>query len=359
VHGRTWSQVGRFFAGCRLLQPGKIVWAPQWTRDGDEPETDPDVLANPGRSLSWCGVGVKLDPSLRAAPLNGYGNARPARQATRVQGPDAAGSAELRPDIPNVARMYDYMLGGKDNYPADREAARRTFAVLGEDVVRGTVQQNRQFLARAVRYLAAEKGIKQFLDIGTGLPTLNSVHEVARSVSPDSRVVYVDNDPVVLAHARHMLHAVPGTMIVNHDLRAPSTITDDPGVRSLLDFRRPIAVLLLGILHFLPDSDDPAGIVSTLMAAVPPGSCLAISHLTADHYAEKATCAAEVYNDTVPGLHLRSRAQVWPLFGGLPLLPPGQLSYTADWHPDADTAPASGPGGSAIWCGIAQKIAQK
>ena len=236
----------------------------------------------------------------------------------------------------------------------DRAAVQRTFAVLGEDVIRGTVLQNRQFLARAVRYLAAERGIRQFLDIGTGLPTMNSVHQVAQSVAPDSRVVYVDNDPVVLAHARHMLNGVPGTMITNHDLRAPEAITADARIRSTLDFDQPIAVLLVAILHFVADADDPAGIVSALMAAPPPGSCLVISHLTADHYthADKTTA---IYAETTPGLHLRSRTAVEALFCGLPLLPPGEVTYTGDWHPDPDTAPAAAPGGSSIWCGIAAK----
>jgi hypothetical protein len=250
--------------------------------------------------------------------------------------------------------MYDYMLGGKDNLPVDREAARRTFAVLGEDVVRGTVLQNRQFLGRAVRYLAADLGVRQFLDIGTGLPTMNSVHEVTQSIAPDSRVVYVDNDPVVLAHSRDMLNGVPGTTIANHDLRDPEAIISDHRVRAMLDFGQPIAVLLISILHFITDSDDPAGIVSALMGAMPPGSCLAISHLTADHYTV-ADKAADVYAETTPGLHLRSRAEVGALFRGLPLLPPGELTYTGNWHPDGDTGPASSPGGSSIWCGIARK----
>jgi hypothetical protein len=260
----------------------------------------------------------------------------------------------FRPDIPNVARMYDYMLGGKDNYPADREAAQQTFAVLGEDVVRGTVLQNRQFLARAVRYLAAERGIRQFLDIGTGLPTMNSVHEITQSVAPDCRVAYVDNDPVVLAHARTMLHGLPGTMIANHDLRHPAAITADPAIRDLLRFDQPVAVLLIAILHFIADKDDPARIVSELMAAVPPGSCLVISHLTADHYTH-AEKVAEVYEDTAPGLHLRSKAAVEALFNGFPLLSPGELAYAGDWRPDNDTLPASSPGGSAVWCGVARK----
>jgi hypothetical protein len=367
AHSRTRSQVAEFFTGYDLIAPGKLVWAPQWRRDVDAPDDDPEVKAHPGRSLSWCGIGHKTSP--------GRPEALPARAALprqdgapRLSGPRvtslgspgavnpdaAAGSAELRPDIPNVARMYDYMLGGKDNYPADREAAQRTFAVLGEDVVHGTVLQNRQFLGRAVRYLAAEQGIRQFLDIGAGLPTMNSVHEVTQSLAPDSRVVYVDNDPVVLTHARDMLHGLPGTMITSHDIRDPEAIISDSRIRDMLDFGQPIAVLLVAVLHFVADADDPAGIVSALLAAIPPGSCLVISHVTAEHNTHADQLGA-IYADTTPGLHLRSRAAVDALFCGLPLLPPGELTYTADWHPDADTAPASAPGGSSIWCGIARK----
>src|SRR6202041_2264939 len=192
----------------------------------------------------------------------------------------AASGGTLRPEEPNVARMYDYMLGGKDNFPADREAAERTFDIVGEGVVRGTVQQNRRFLGRAVRYLAREAGIRQFLDIGTGMPTMGSVHEVARGVAPDSRVVYVDNDPVVISHAGYTLHGVEGTAIVDRDLRDPGAIIGAAGVRSVLRFDEPIAVLLVAVLHFVADADDPAGIVAALMAAVPPGSLVVISHLS-------------------------------------------------------------------------------
>jgi hypothetical protein len=366
VHHRTRAQIAEFFAGYDLVDPGELVWAPRWRRAADESD-DPEVAVSPGRSLSWCGVARKTSPgrpeALPATAVLLGRDGGPALSGPRVTSlgspaainPDAAASsAQLDPDIPNVARMYDYMLGGKDNYPADRAAAQRTFTVLGEDVVRGTVLQNREFLGRAVRYLAAEQGIRQFLDIGTGLPTMNSVHEVTQSVAPDSRVVYVDNDPVVLAHARDMLHGLPGTTITNHDLRDPRSIISDPGVRAMLDFGQPVAVLLIAVLHFVADADDPAGIVSALMAATPPGSCLVISHLTADHYtrAEKVTA---VYSDTTPGLHLRSRAVIESMFCGLPLLPPGGLTYTGDWHPDPETAPASAPGGSSIWCGIAKK----
>jgi hypothetical protein len=266
----------------------------------------------------------------------------------------ATSGVAFRPEEPNVARMYDYMLGGKDNFPADREAARRTFHVLGEDVVRGTVQQNRRFLGRAVRYLAREAGIRQFLDIGTGLPTMGNVHEVARSVAADSRVVYVDNDPVVISHAGYTLHGVEGTAIVDHDLRDPAGITGDARVRSVLGFDRPIAVLLVAILHFLADADDPAGIVAALMASVPPGSFLVISHLSADHYAE-ADKVADVYEDASSGLYLRSRAAVGSLFGGLPLEEPGDVVWTSQWHPDAETPPVDSAGGASLWCGIARK----
>jgi hypothetical protein len=271
----------------------------------------------------------------------------------------AGGAAEFRPQEPNIARMYDFMLGGKDNFPADREAARRTFEALGEDVVRGTVLQNRRFLGRAVRYLARDLGIRQFLDIGTGLPAINSVHDVVRAggdewAAPDSRVVYVDNDPVVITHARNTLHGVDGTTAVSHDLRDPGAITGDPRVRSILRFDQPIAVLLVAILHFVPDADDPEGIVAALMAAVPSGSCVVISHFSGDHYAE-AGKAVEVYEDASSGLYLRTREEVAALLGGLPLLPPGELVWASQWHPDGDTPPVDSPGGASLWCGIARK----
>src|SRR6202046_3662420 len=173
----------------------------------------------------------------------------------------ATSGVGFRPEEPNVARMYDYMLGGKDNFPADREAVSRTFDVLGEDVVRGTGQQNRRFLGRAVRHLAREAGIRQFLYIGTGLSTMGTVHEVARAEAPDSRVVYVDNDPVVISHAGYTLHGVEGTAIVDRDLRDPGAIIGAAGVRSVLRFDEPIAVLLVAVLHFVADADAPAGLV--------------------------------------------------------------------------------------------------
>ena len=262
----------------------------------------------------------------------------------------AAGPA-FDPTVPSPARVWNFWVGGKDHFEADRVLAARFGQVVPQMPL--IARLTRQFLADTVSQLAAN-GIRQFLDIGTGLPTMNSVHEVTQSVAPESRVAYVDNDPVVLTHARAMLHNLPGIMIASHDLRDPVAITGDPAIRSLIDFDQPVAVLLIAVLHFIADQDDPARIVSALMAAVPAGSCLVISHLTADHYTH-ADKAAEVYEDTASGLHLRSRGAVEALFNGFPLLPPGELAYAGDWHPDQETPPACAPGGSAVWCGIAQK----
>jgi len=361
VHSRTRAQVAKFFAGHDLIDPGEVVWTSQWHPDADD--TDPGLAAEPGKSMSWCGVARKSrsgQATALPAPAAQTASAKewPAGRGRGLTAfsASAAGAhgARFSPEVPNVARMYDYMLGGKDNYPADREAALRTFDAVTEEVVRGTVLQNRKFLGRAVRYLAADLGIRQFLDIGTGLPSMNNVHEVAHSAAAGARVVYVDNDPVVVAHARDLLNGVPDTTIVNHDLRDPAGILRDGDVRSMLDFGRPIAVLLVAILHFIPDADDPSGIVSALMDAVPAGSYLVISHGSADQFTD-ADKVARVYEDASSGMYLRSRAAVRALFGGLPLADPGELVWAAQWHPDAGTPPVDSPGGATILCGIARK----
>jgi aryl-alcohol dehydrogenase-like predicted oxidoreductase len=200
---------------------------------------------------------------------------------------------KFRPDIPSTARIYDYLLGGKDNYPADRAAAEQIAQVLPN--VRTSFQWNRAFLGRAVRYLAADRGIRQFIDIGTGLPTVGNVHEVAQSAAPGAHVVYVDNDPVVLAHGRHLLHGVAGATITEHDLRQPDEILADPELRALIDFEQPVALLLVAILHFIPDDDDPGGIIGKLLEPFPSGSYLVMSHGTADA-APEVNAAAEIYD---------------------------------------------------------------
>src|SRR6266568_6090442 len=179
-----------------------------------------------------------------------------------------------------MARVQDYWLGGKDNSAADREAAEQ--AIAANPGIRRDVRANRAFLVRAVRYLAAERGIRQFLDIGAGIPTANSTHEVAQSVAPACRVVYVDNDPVVLAHARALLTSTPqgATAYIDADLRDTEKILAQAA--QTLDFSRPVAIVLMAILHLIEDADDPYGIITKLLSAVPPGSYLALSHIASD-----------------------------------------------------------------------------
>src|SRR5579859_3339801 len=192
------------------------------------------------------------------------------------------GAARLQIDTskPHPARMYDYFLGGKNNFAVDRETAEQALRSWG--TVRTAARENRAFLGRAVRFLVAEAGIRQFLDIGTGLPSANNVHEVAQGLVPSCRVVYVDNDPIVLAHARALLTSSPEgkTAYIHADLREPEKILADPVTTATLDFTQPIALMLVAILHFLTDSDDPRRVVDTLLAALPSGSYLVASHVT-------------------------------------------------------------------------------
>jgi hypothetical protein len=249
--------------------------------------------------------------------------------------------ARFDPSVPHPARIYDYWLGGKDHFPADRQ--------VGEQVIRQRPQvvagarANRAFLARAVRYLAAKRGICQFLDIGTGLPSANNTHQIAQRITPAARVVYVDNDPLVLAHARALLTSTRqgACDYLEADLRDPGHILDKAA--AALDFTQPVAVLLLAVLHFLPDADYPAAIVATLAAGLAPRSCLAISHLTADLAPAQVTAAADAYNATSPvPVTVRTHAQVSALFGGLPLLPPGVVPVT-EWRlePGQQAGPAA------------------
>jgi hypothetical protein len=252
---------------------------------------------------------------------------------------------------PNPARIYDYLLRGKDNFPADRAAAEQLLALVPE--ARAGAQENRAFLGRAVRYLAAEAGIRQFLDIGTGIPSQGNVHEVAQAVAPDARIVYADNDPVVHVHANALL-AQPTTAAVLADLR-PDLIIRDPKVRELLDFDRPVAVLLVAVLHFVTDDEDPPGIVAYLRDAVALGSYLVVSHATGDFRPEVAGKVTEVYERASAPLVLRSRPEVARLFHGFELLPPG-LVQPAAWRPDhgrGDQGGSEGIGG--FWAGVGRK----
>jgi S-adenosyl methyltransferase len=232
---------------------------------------------------------------------------------------------------PHPARMYDAFLGGKDNYPADRAAVRRVLAAAPE--VRDSALANRAFLQRAVRFLVGEAGIRQIIDIGTGIPGPGNVHEVAARVAPETRVVYVDNDPIVHVHASALLTGRGNTAIVLADLREPERILTHPAVRDLIDPRQPVALLLVAILHFIADADDPRRIVATLRDGLPPGSYLALSHATGDVRPRAATAAASVYDQATSTATLRSHQQIAAFFDGYELLDPG-LVQVPQWRPD-------------------------
>jgi O-methyltransferase involved in polyketide biosynthesis len=239
---------------------------------------------------------------------------------------------------PSIARVYDYLLGGKDNFACDRVVAERLRAAVPE--VATMAAQNRAFLGRVVRFLA-EQGIRQFVDIGTGLPTRNNVHQVVQGIAPDARVVYVDNDPAVLAHARALLVENANTIAVAGDLRAPADILASPALRTLIDLDQPVAVLLVGILYFLTDEDRPFDIVATLRDRLAPGSYLALSHVVSDDEPAALSTAQEIYRGFLhrTGDARRSHEQVAAFFDGLDLVEPG-LVYVRDWRGD-DPAPAT------------------
>jgi hypothetical protein len=268
---------------------------------------------------------------------------------------DAASStfADLDTSVAHPARIYDYWLGGKDNFAADREAAEQ--AIAANPFVRPGVRANRGFLRRAVRYLAAEAAVRQFLDIGTGLPSANNTHEVAQSVAPDSRVVYVDNDPIVLVHARALLTGTSegATAYLDADLRDPDTILRQAA--KTLDLSQPVAVMLLLILHLIPDSADPHAIVARLMAALAPGSYLVISHPAIDVEPEAmAEMARRLNARQRPDNQgkLRDHADVSRFFDGLELLEPGVVQPHR-WRPDPGEAiPATS---ITAWSGVGRK----
>ena len=239
---------------------------------------------------------------------------------------------------PHVARMYDYLLGGKDHFAIDRETME--VGLRSWPGARAYARENRRFLARAVEYLVREADIRQFLDIGTGLPSANNVHEVAQRIAPDSRVVYVDNDPLVLAHARALLNSHPAgrTAYIDADLRNPGDILAHPAVRSTLDLSRPVALMLVAILHFIPDEDDPGQIVSTLMSSLAPGSYLVASHVTAELDPEGIHGMERAYRAGGLWAGARTASDFGRLFfDGLDLADPGVV-LISDWRA-ADKGP--------------------
>ena len=266
-------------------------------------------------------------------------------------------TTRINTGVPNPARIYDYFLGGKDNFPADREVAEQVVAIA--PVARDIVEDNRAFLRRAVRLLAGEAGIRQFIDLGSGLPTQGNVHEIAQAAAPDARVVYVDNDAMVVTHSRALL-AGDNTAAIEADLRDPDSVMRHPEVRELIDFDQPIALLLMAILHFVPDEEDPYGIVVRFRDALPAGSYLALSHGTRDipartdmspeAMAEMGTKVERLYQLTTASLVTRTRAQVERFFDGFDLLDPGLVEIQL-WRPDE--ADALLPGG--FYGGVGRK----
>jgi S-adenosyl methyltransferase len=234
------------------------------------------------------------------------------------------------PDVslPNVARIYDYLLGGKDNFASDRLAVMELMKVVPDIAM--VCHHNRQFLKRVVRFLAGDRNIRQFIDIGAGLPTQGNVHEIAQAIEPNARVLYVDNDPVVVSHAQALLVKAPTVVAINRDLRDPRQIIQHPALQALIDLDKPVAVLLIAILHFIPDGDDPHGIVAELKAAMPAGSYLAISHATGDDVPGEVTGKVrEVYSRANASAAPRTRAGITRFFDGLDMIEPGLVNVSA------------------------------
>jgi hypothetical protein len=255
-------------------------------------------------------------------------------------------------NTPHIARIYDYWLGGKDHFEADRKAAELALAAT-PTIVPG-VRANRRFLGRAVRYMAAENGIRQFLDIGTGIPTSDNTHEVAQRVTPQARVVYVDSDPIVLAHARALLTSATGpTAYIDADAREVGRILDEAA--GTLDFGQPVGIMLIALLHCIPDEDSPGQLVRDLMAAVPAGSFLAITHPARDQLAVATKAEESLTKSMRQKVTFRSHDEVAGFFAGLDLVEPGVVPVQ-EWRATSELDFNSAP--TAMWGGIGRKEQQ-
>ncbi|MEU9075170.1 SAM-dependent methyltransferase [Kitasatospora sp. NPDC004745] len=262
-------------------------------------------------------------------------------------------SVDLRMDVPHSARVYDYLIGGKTNFEADRVAAHAS--VEAWPALPVSMRTTRDFMQRAVRRLAEEHGIRQFLDIGTGIPTSPNVHEIAQAVAPDARVAYVDNDPIVLTHARALMSSTAEgrTCYVDADFRDPASILDDPRLREVLDLSRPVALSLVAIVHFVLDADDPQGIVRRFMDALAPGSMLVLTVFTGDTDPVGVGGVGREYNARGIPLQIRDKAETEAFFDGYELLEPG-VALVHRWHPDPDAEPVRDQD-IAMYAGVAVK----
>ncbi|MER5974469.1 SAM-dependent methyltransferase [Streptomyces sp. NPDC002055] len=258
---------------------------------------------------------------------------------------------EIDTSRPHPARMYDFYLGGRDNYQVDREAAAGVVRQIPEILT--AARMNRAFLERAVRSVV-ESGVRQIIDVGTGIPTSPNPHEIARGVAPDVKVAYVDNDPIVASHAGARLTGTPDTGFALADIRKPETILEHPAVRELIDFDRPVALLLVAVLHFVRDDEGPAGIVATLAEALPPGSRLVLSHATSDFHPDGMPEVLKIYKNATATLNPRPHADVLPLFDGFRLLEPGLVQVPL-WRPDGPPPPAGELGRIGFYGGVGVK----
>ena len=252
---------------------------------------------------------------------------------------------------PNTARIYDYLLGGKDNYAADREVAERLLDVIPE--ARTAARENHAFIGRAVRFLARE-GVRQFIDIGSKLPASGNVHEVAAETAPDATVVFADGDPVVLAHARALLARTRRAAFVRCDPLRPDAVADDPEVRALIDFERPVAVVLDRVLHVIEDDDAAAAALRRLHAALAPGSHLVFTHITHEPEPESGGDVGRVFKPTSGHFWGRGRAGILGIVGCFDLVEPG-LTYTPEWRPDPSAPRAAHPERTFTLAGVGRR----
>lgn len=260
---------------------------------------------------------------------------------------------DLQTDRPHPARVYNFLLGGDVYFEADRIAAEQ--GMRSNPSSRVPPRENRAFLRRAVRYLAAVRGVDQFLDIGTGIPSAPNVHHVAQGVHPASRVVYVDRDPIVLAHSEGLLDGTTRgvTTFLQADLLDPAAILESEKTREVLDFTRPVGLLLLAVMHFVDDDEDPYGIVRTLLDALPSGSFLVLSHLTGDFMPEAWSEVTEIYRRQGVTMRVRSKAEVQRFFTGLEMVEPG-LEVITRWRPNPAEKSAETDAAVSVYGGVAQ-----
>jgi hypothetical protein len=265
--------------------------------------------------------------------------------------------ADVDPARPAPARIYDYLLSGKNNFQSDRDAAKRIMALVPE--IKDCAWANRSFHQRAARWIA-DRGVRQFIDIGSGLPTVGNTHDVVRSVDTSCRVAYVDNDPMVRAQSAQLLAGTPGVRVILGDLRDPEQVLADPELRELIDFTEPVGLLMTAVVHFVADESDPWGLIRRYLAALAPGSYLALSHLTSDHKPPRAVHEfRRVFNRATEQVHFRSKPEVERLFEGLDMVSahdpeaPGRLCYVGDWEAE-DPEMADSDGSRWLYCGVAR-----